>query len=571
MLKKYVLCATLSLMVFSAKVFGSGIQVLNTTVTTNTDKKSAQVKFTLTWDHSWRLADGPKNWDAAWVFIKYRTLPGDNWRHAYISTTVASHKMPGNAAFKVGSSIAVVGGTNATVGVGAFIHRKEAGNGTVSFTDIELNWNFVQNGLTGGEQVEVCVLATEMVYVPQGPFTIGDYTSAGRFRTNPSNPGTGAAPRAEGLITIGNATYNDYFSNYAKYSDNNHYSHQNPLNALAATFASVSTPAPVPDDQNPSNRNAAYRNTTNDYAFAALINTNFPRGYNEFYCMKYEITQGEYVQFLNKNLVTVKNNGTYYLTPAPTTGRFAIVKKAGTGSANVPAEFELSNASAAYLPCNYLGTKDIVAWLIWAGLRPMTELEYEKVCRGPNAVPGTASLRPQFAWGSIDIYPAAGFTNKGNANEAPSNTTGNCSVATTAGTVNTIASGTNTSIDGPLRAGGFATPISSQEKSGAGYYGAMELSGNLWERCISLGINEGRAFQGAIVNGHGNGEIGPNANPDLPIGGGWPVVTGPGLGFRGGSYLDDRARARISDRQFINLNETKRNAAFGGRGVRSDL
>ena len=553
----------LLLTAFSAKVFASGIQVLSTTVTTNDDKKSATVKFSLIWDHSWRLEEGPANWDAAWVFIKFRTMPGDNWNHAYIKA--AGSEMPSNASFKIGNSIAVVGGVNTTVGVGAFIFRKEPGNGTVSFVDCELYWDFVQNGLTGGEQVEVCVLATEMVYIPQGAFSLGDYTSDGRFKYNTSQTSNTTTPAAEQAYSIASATSAPYFSNAHMYTNQTSSAYVNPINTVKGYLASVISPSP--DDQSTQARTNLYNNTGTT-ANGSIIHANFPRGFNAFYCMKYEITQGEYLQFLNKNLDTVRNAGTYHFS-GEAVGRYSIQKRVGTGTANVPAEYELANPSSAFLPCNYLSTKDITAWLIWAGLRPMTELEFEKICRGTGPIPGGASLQPQYAWGSVNISPAAGFTNKGNANEAPSNSTGNSAVTTTAGTA--IGSGTNTNLDGPMRSGGFATPVSSREKAGATYYGVMEMSGNLWERCISVGLDAGRAFQGAIVAGHGNGETGPAANPDLPIGGGWPAVTGVGLGFRGGSYLDGAARARISDRMFINLNNTSRHQSFGGRGVRSDL
>jgi formylglycine-generating enzyme required for sulfatase activity len=571
MFKKYLLCTALLLAVFSVKVFPSGIQVLDTEVTTNDDKKSAQVKFSLTWDHSWRLDDGPKNWDAAWVFIKYRTLPGDNWNHAYISTTAASHKLPGNASLSLGSSTAVVGGANTTVSVGAFIFRKAAGNGAVSFTDIELNWDFTKNGLTGGEQVEVCVLATEMVYIPQGPYYIGDYTSTGAFTRNRSNAPSVSALRAitPAYVNVAAPAFLNNFSNAWIYASGNYRTpHDNLYNNSISTMSAVN-----PDDTYTGSTTAAYNRATTTiinnngatYAtnYMQAVGTNFPKGYNAFYCMKYEITQGEYVQFLNKNLVSVKNAGTYF--NSGTAGRYAIVKKANTGTANIPAEYELSNPAAAYLPCNYLGTKDIAAWLIWAGLRPMTELEFEKVCRGTETVPGTASLRPQYAWGSTNINNAAGFENKGMSNEGHSNATGNCAVATAAGTTTTIGGGTNSSLDGPLRAGGFATPVSSREKAGGSFYGVMEMSGNLWERCISIGIALGRSYAG----GHGNGEIGTGATPDLPISGGWPAVTGAGLGFRGGSYLDTQDRARISDRYFINSTSVARHQSFGGRGVRT--
>jgi formylglycine-generating enzyme required for sulfatase activity len=576
--KSFIVSLIVLLFAGSAYVFASGIQVLDTEVTTNADKKSAQVKFTVSWDHSWRLSDGPANYDAAWVFVKYRTLPGDNWNHAYIATAGTSappttHKAPTNAEMKIGNSVAVIGGANATIGVGAFIYRKDPGNGAISFEDVELNWDFTKNGLTGGEQVEVCVLATEMVFIPAGAFWLGDYTSDGRFTRNRSQAASGLRAEAIVNVTAENNAYLVYFSNFWNYYGSTSTTYQNFRTNLFNNTLSSAT-APNPDDANAGGRVTNASNYTEGTwtSYSSIINANNPRGFNAFFCMKYEITQGEYLQFLNKNLVAVKNAG-YYYPDVQTTGRFDIVKKDGTGTATIPAEYEFATgkATSAYLPCGYLNTHDIYGWLIWAGLRPMSEMEFEKACRGPEAIPGTASLRPQYAWGAVDIYNAAGLANAGMANEAPSNLDGNCAVATAVGTATTIGGGVNDNLAGPIRSAGFSTPVSSRIKSGATYYGVMEMSGNLWERAISVGNDAGRAFQGKAVTAHGNGEIGPATNPDLPISGGWPAVGGAGLGFRGGSYMDQAIRARISDRYFINVVGTTRNKAFGGRGVRSAL
>src|SRR5947208_2895536 len=36
-----------------------------------------QVTFNITWDHSWRITATPANWDAAWVFVKFRDCSSD--------------------------------------------------------------------------------------------------------------------------------------------------------------------------------------------------------------------------------------------------------------------------------------------------------------------------------------------------------------------------------------------------------------------------------------------------------------------------------------------------------------
>ena len=45
------------------------------------------MQFDLSWDNSWRTSSGStNNWDAAWVFIKYRVASGP-WQHAKLNAT----------------------------------------------------------------------------------------------------------------------------------------------------------------------------------------------------------------------------------------------------------------------------------------------------------------------------------------------------------------------------------------------------------------------------------------------------------------------------------------------------
>jgi len=77
----------------------------------------------------------------------------------------------------------------------------------------------------------------------------------------------------------------------------------------------------------------------------------FPNGYAAFYCMKFHVRVDQYTSFLNA------------LTPAQVAGHYpalAVINKHGGFS-----------------------WADGAAFAAWASLRPMTELEYEKVTRGP--------------------------------------------------------------------------------------------------------------------------------------------------------------------------------------------
>ncbi len=99
----------------------------------------------------------------------------------------------------------------------------------------------------------------------------------------------------------------------------------------------------------------------------APSNASWPNGFNAFYMMKYEISQDQYKDFLN--CLT----GTQAATrnPGASTFRYSI-----TGS------HPNFSTSKPFVACNFLSWKDGAAYADWAGLRPMTELEFEKACRG---------------------------------------------------------------------------------------------------------------------------------------------------------------------------------------------
>jgi len=58
----------------------------NTTAGTNNSANYALVEFDVSWDNSWRTSSGPSNWEAAWVFVKFRLGTGP-WQHASLNNT----------------------------------------------------------------------------------------------------------------------------------------------------------------------------------------------------------------------------------------------------------------------------------------------------------------------------------------------------------------------------------------------------------------------------------------------------------------------------------------------------
>jgi hypothetical protein len=100
--------------------------------------------------------------------------------------------------------------------------------------------------------------------------------------------------------------------------------------------------------------------------------------------------------------------------------------------------------------------------------------------------------------------------------------------------------------------------------AGAGYYGAMDLGGNLLEQVVTLGHPQGRAFRGT----HGDGRLGPQVratNPD------WHAdADTSAYATRGAGWTSHPNHARTADR-FSGLRRggTRRSPAAGFRAVRT--
>jgi len=116
---------------------------------------------------------------------------------------------------------------------------------------------------------------------------------------------------------------------------------------------------------------------------------------------------------------------------------------------------------------------------------------------------------------------------------------------------------------GPLRTGFGANQNSNRLEAGASYWGIMEMSGNLWEQCVSTS-EEGSKFEG----NHGDGEI----QIGMSNVSSWPG-KGAGSGFRGGGWnsgisLNDFRDLATSDRYFAFFRNQGARETSGGRGVR---
>ncbi len=488
--------AILSAMVLTATLSANNIAISNLALTgKNTGGQYIMVQFDISWDNSWRASSAPGNWDAAWVFVKYR-VAGGAWHHAWLDET--GHTAPSGSTITPGL-LTPVSAFNATTnpGLGAFIYRSANGTGTFTQTGVQLRWNYGANGVADNDVVEIQAFAVEMVYVPAGSFTVGDGSSTSTF----CHANSVASPYTS--YTIGVALSSLQGNNASSYSAN-----------LSATGSWDLTGTAT-----------------------ATLASGFPTGYNAFYSMKYEISQQQYVDFLNT--LTSSQAANRY-SAANTGNRYGISVSGGVYSTTNP-----------YIACNYLSWMDGAAYSDWAGLRPITELEYEKACRG-TATP----VAGEYAWGNTTATAANNITN-GSANSETTSTSG----------ANAVFSN-QTNVQGPMRVGVFAAGSTSRAQAGDTYYGIMEMSGNLWERTVTVGNADGRNFTGV----HGDGVLSASGHADVTA---WPGITGgevtgaSGSGLRGGNWFNVATSMRVSDRSSAAVTDQLTSLKYGFRAVRS--
>jgi formylglycine-generating enzyme required for sulfatase activity len=210
-----------------------------------------------------------------------------------------------------------------------------------------------------------------------------------------------------------------------------------------------------------------------------------------------------------------------------------VVAKRGNGTTE-PVKFY------TYAPArtvNFMSWSNIAAIGDWAGLRPITELEYEKAARGPGE-----ALVNELAWGvgmeSADVGRVETFDGAdGSGYEKKVPQTGPVN-ACFGGGIAPFDVGKKTVPDNP----GFEGPVSGEifENSrhdgvsqrindGASYYGVRNLSGNVWERCVTIGHQLGRVYDGQ----HGDGELDADGFCNVAN---WPGKDGAGAGNRGGVW-----------------------------------
>ncbi len=459
------------------------------------------LQFDISWDNAWNLSNTntPNNFDAVWIFAKIK-INHQDWTHLKVSDKPQDYQISSNQ---------VNVQTNKDQR-GFMLTTNLEGVGNISKTSIQFKLN---TSLDKEQNINIRLFGIEMVYIPEGAFYLGDETAQNTMSS--FDEGMPYLMESEAAFEL-NTTEG----------------------LLVPSRISMPSPRTVPSD--------------------------YPKGYQAFYCMKYEITQAQYTDFLNTLNATQQSQrvaaNIYAPVETPAMGEgyrngIVIQSSAEWGRAaqfacNLNKDAILENSDDGQnIACNFLNGADVLAYLDWAALRPMTELEFEKLCRGP-----IYPKPKEFAWGTAQVSNTTQLLNGGTANEIVTD-----SISLESGLCNYNYS----PIQGPLRVGFAATPHSDRLQSGSTFYGIMEMSGNLWEYCIDLS-EEGLIFDGS--NGDGCVSSEGNANETS-----WPLDNSTGVIVRGGGWnsgdFDIFRDAAISDRfYFQNPNDQRRNTT-GGRGI----
>ena len=454
----------------------------------NTLEKYRMITFDLDWENNYRTSSSADNWDAVWVFVKYMAGDGD-WKHATLSTVSAEHHSP------PGSSISAP-----SDGKGVFVRQSDIEAEDFHAPGVSLRWNYGLDDVADDAALRVKVFGLEMVHIPEGGFFAGDGQSDASL-TKGSNDFRPWHITSEDAIVVTNTASNGYYYRSSKDVWNDVWNAHEDV-----TGASFTIPA------------------------------DYPKGYRAIYCMKYEMTERQYVDFLNTT------------TGAQASNRYdgANFNKFGYTISRRNDVYSTANPDRA---CGFINPADAFAFADWSALRPMTELEFEKICRGS----GNPYVPGEYAWGTTKCINAVEATG----------TESDRQYMTESG-ANSYFLEDDFMPQFPLNVGIFTAPGKTREQCGAAYHGVMEMSTNLSETCVSIGDMNGRAF----TYRNGDGRLSTDGYADESN---WPLRDGKGSGYRGGTLAQEKGHMCVSVRveATVAIAADHRHIPWGFRGVRT--
>lgn len=293
----------------------STVRLANVTVVAR-DAKTATVRFDLAWQNAWRHE---VNHDAVWVFFKARANGAGEWQ----PVRLVADKVRNPAGYvqgEGGTPLEFIVPDGAEGFLGLFVRMAEYGCGNVSAKQISA---VVELKDADPARIELRAYALEMVYVPEGAFNLG----------------------SGGLEWYRFYQYTDGSQNQQPYR--------------------VTGPGAIPTGQKAGRLWARKAAQPED---GGEIPATFPNGYAAFYCMKKQLTAGQYCDFVN--------------TLPPSLAPAYVLKKRFSQSAS-GSNIVYKVADPEHIVAGESSWADNALFSAWAGLRLLTELEFEKLARGP--------------------------------------------------------------------------------------------------------------------------------------------------------------------------------------------
>jgi len=296
------------------------VRIENATVAPR-DARTATVRFDIAWDDSWR---DDTNHDAVWVFFKVQGEGAADWQHVRLAADRVLNPT-GYGQEKGGTPLEFIVPDGDDGFTGLFVRRAAEGKGMLAATNVTAIVDLQVPDKVSG--MEIRAFGIEMVYVAEGPFSLGS----------------------------GGTDVNGFY----KYTDGNQ--HALPYRVTSAG----AIPTGRQKDRLWARRDAQPED-------GGEIPAAFPNGYGAFYCMKFRVSRNGYAGFMNT--LTPKQADRHYHP--------RIVKRSG----NAPNYTYVAHKKAGRFKNGALTLSwaDGAAFAAWAGLRPMTELELEKAVRGPS-------------------------------------------------------------------------------------------------------------------------------------------------------------------------------------------
>jgi hypothetical protein len=319
----------------ASTAFADGLKISNVSIAPR-DAKTATVTFDIAWTNAYRYDSFH---DAAWVFFKVRPDTKSPWQHARLVADKVVNPTGYSSGEGTPLEFVVPGGDEGFVGMFVRLAKDCRGAVTSQKVTAVINLNPEPRTLPP----EIRAFGIEMAYVAEGPFYLGSSVRRINCFYAYQESGTNTPPyRVTGAGTIPTGKQ------------------KGKLWALG------------------------FRPEDNSQIPAA-----FPNGYAAFYCMKFPcLTQGFYADFLN-TLTVAQAKKRWYVE-----GQGKEIKQVGTAVPAVRGRSEEASsptfaATAPDARTAWLSWEDYAMVAAWAGLRPLTELEFEKAVRGLDAPEGT--------------------------------------------------------------------------------------------------------------------------------------------------------------------------------------